>query len=149
MEMAMEQVEASGASQELQTIVERLAAAAGLLEHAVEQLGLKQVTQLSAEAEASIERIVATAEAKREAELERKLEFVEAQLETLRASRAAATARVGGRHTLPTTMVNLLTKQGVALESLEAGSLDTALSSLSIEQRLAVKAQLLRAGALS
>ena len=152
MEIAMEQ---AAATIDLQATMERLAAAASLLEHAVEQMGLKQVTQLSAEAEASIERIVATAEAKREAELERKLEFVEAQLETLRASRAAAPVE-GGRRTLPVTMATLLAKQGVALESVEAGGLDAgvggaldkALASLSIEQRIAVKAQLLRSGAI-
>ena len=153
MEMAMEQGSAAGV--DLQATMERLAAAASLLEHAVEQMGLKQVAQLSAEAEASIERIVATAEAKREAELERKLEFVEAQLETLRASRAAAPVE-GGRRTLPATMTTLLAKQGVALDSVEAagldvaagGALDKALASLSIEQRIAVKAQLLRSGAI-
>ena len=140
------------APDELQMAVERLSAAASVLEHAVEQLGLKQVTQLSAEAEASIERIVATAEAKREAELERKLEFVEAQLETLRASRAASTVSEQGRRTLPGGMSTLLAKQGVAVEALEAGAadgaLDQALASLSIEQRIAVKAQLLRSGAI-
>ncbi len=152
MEMAMEQ---GVGSTELQATMERLSAAASLLEHAVEQLGLKQVTQLSAEAEASIERIVATAEAKREAELERKLEFVEAQLETLRASRGTG-MHEGGRRTLPANMSTLLAKQGVAVESIEAGgidaaqggALDRALSSLSIEQRIAVKAQLLRSGAI-
>ena len=152
MEIAMEQ---AAATIDLQATMERLAAAASLLEHAVEQMGLKQVTQLSAEAEASIERIVATAEAKREAELERKLEFVEAQLETLRASRSTTPVE-GGRQTLPATMATLLAKQGVALESVEAGGLDAAaggaldkaLASLSIEQRIAVKAQLLRSGAI-
>ncbi len=152
MEIAMEQ--AAGTT-DLQAMIERLAAAANLLEHAVEQMGLKQVAQLSAEAEASLERIVATAEAKWEAELERKLEFVEAQLETLRVSRTAG-AGESGRRTLPATMATLLTKQGVALESVEAGGLDAAaggaldkaLASLSIEQRIAVKAQLLRSGAI-
>ncbi len=152
MEMAMEQ---GAAAADLQATMERLAAAASLLEHAVEQMGLKQVAQLSAEAEASIERIVATAEAKREAELERKLEFVEAQLETFRASRGSASME-GGRRTLPAAMTTLLAKQGVALDSVEAGgidvaaggALDKALASLSIEQRIAVKAQLLRSGAI-
>ena len=150
MEMAMEQ---GAAMQDLQATMERLSAAAALLEHAVEQMSLKQVAQLSAEAEASIERIVATAEAKREAELERKLEFVEAQLETLRASRATGASVESGRRTLPASMATLLAKQGVALESVEAGgfdagALDKALCSLSIEQRIAVKAQLLRSGAI-
>ena len=42
----------------------------------------------------------------------------------------------------------MLAKQGVVLQSMEAGALDGALSSLSIEQRIAVKAELLRAGLL-
>ena len=161
MEMAMEQGgvnEVDG--QDLRSVLERMSAAAGLLERAVEELRAKPGTQLSAEAEASIERIVASAEAKREAELERKLEFVEAQLETLRASRAAtveATARPTERlerRTLPGSMATLLAKQGVSTEAVEAGAregglgggLDRALSSLSIEQRIAVKAELLRSG---
>jgi hypothetical protein len=63
-------------------------------------------------------------------------------------------AHDSGRKTLPTAMTTLLAKQGVSIDSLapgtiEAGSLDAALSSLSLEQRFAVKAQLLRAGLLS
>jgi hypothetical protein len=42
----------------------------------------------------------------------------------------------------------MLGKQGLAIDSLEAGALDAALGSLSIEQRIAVKAQLMRAGVL-
>jgi hypothetical protein len=46
--------------------------------------------------------------------------------------------------------ISLLAKQGISsLESIEAGSLDAALAGLSIEQRLAVKSQLLRAGVLN
>ena len=43
-------------------------------------------------------------------------------------------------------MTNLLAKQGVTVDSLEAGALDAALVSLSVEQRIAVKSQLMRAG---
>jgi hypothetical protein len=46
----------------------------------------------------------------------------------------------------------MLSKQGVHVaaggETLEAAALDGALTSLSIEQRIAVKAELLRAGLL-
>lgn len=161
MEMAMEQGAGNEAApQDLRLTVERLSAATALLARAVEEFRAKPLTQLSAEAEASIERIVATAEAKREAELERKLEFVEAQLEALRASRATtveASARIQeptGRRTLPSGMLHMLAKQGVTAESIEAGAqdsslhggLDRALCSLSIEQRIAVKSELLRAG---
>ncbi len=53
-----------------------------------------------------------------------------------------------GRKTLPVAMVNLLAKQGVTVDSMEAGAVDAALVSLSLEQRIAVKAQLMRAGLL-
>jgi len=49
---------------------------------------------------------------------------------------------------LPVAVTNLLTKQGVSAESIEAGAVDAALTSLSVEQRIAVKAQLMRAGLL-
>jgi hypothetical protein len=42
----------------------------------------------------------------------------------------------------------LLAKQGVTVDSMEAGAVDAALVSLSVEQRIAVKAQLMRAGLL-
>ncbi len=44
-------------------------------------------------------------------------------------------------------MTQFLSRQGITtLDSIEAGALDAALNGLSLEQRLAVKAQLLRAG---
>lgn len=65
------------------------------------------------------------------------------------ASAAHETERVTNlRKTLPTQMTTLLAKQGVTVDSVEAGALDQALTPLSIEQRIAVKAQLLRAGML-
>ncbi len=158
MEMAMEQGVSEMERGDLRAVLERMSAAAGLLERAVEELRAKPGTQLSAEAEASIERIVASAEAKREAELERKLEFVEAQLEAMRAARAAtmeAGAHGAGRRTLPGGMATLLAKQGISTEAVEAGAregagggLDRALRSLSVEQRIAVKSELLRSGLL-
>ena len=133
---------------ELGSAVERLAAAAGLLEHAVEKLAQRQ-NDFAIDAEASIGRIVATVEGRREAELEAKLAAAEAQIAALKAAAGSVTASVtSGRKTLPVAMVNLLTKQGVTVDSMEAGAVDAALVSLSIEQRIAVKAQLMRAGLL-
>jgi hypothetical protein len=128
--------------------VERLAAAASLLEQAVERLAQKQ-SAFNDDAEATIGRIVATVDARRELELEEKLAAAEQKIAELQA-RATTTmaAASSGRKTLPTAMTNLLAKQGVTLDSLEAGSLDAALTSLSIEQRIAVKSQLIRAGLL-
>jgi hypothetical protein len=128
---------------EMTAVVERLAATAGLLEEAVERLAQRQ-----SDAEASIGRIVATVEARREAELEEKLAAAEAEIAELRAASVSATV-TNGRKTLPVAMASLLAKQGVTVESVEAGALDAALVSLSLEQRIAVKAQLLRAGLLS
>ena len=133
---------------ELANTVERLAAAAGLLEQAVERLAQRQ-NDFALDAEASIGRIVATVEGRREAELEEKLAAAEAQIAELKAAAGSVTASVtSGRKTLPVAMVNLLTKQGVTVDSMEAGAVDAALGSLSIEQRIAVKAQLMRAGLL-
>jgi hypothetical protein len=132
---------------ELGMTVDRLAAAAGLLEQAVERLAQRQ-TSFTEDAEASIGRIVATVEARREAELEEKLAAAELKIAELQA-RGTTIAPISGRKTLPTAMTNLLAKQGVTIDSLEAGALDAALISLSLEQRIAVKAQLIRAGLLA
>jgi hypothetical protein len=133
---------------ELANTVERLAAAAGLLEQAVEKLAQRQ-NDFAIDAEASIGRIVATVEGRREAELEQKLAAAEAQIAELKAAAASVPAAVThGRKTLPVSMVNLLAKQGVTVDSMEAGAVDAALVSLSVEQRIAVKAQLMRAGLL-
>jgi hypothetical protein len=122
---------------ELGAFVQRLAAAAGLLERAVERLAERQK-----DAEASIGRISATVDA----DLEERLAAAEAQIAELKAS--APVTVTNGRKTLPVSMSALLAKQGVTVDSMEAGALDAALVSLSMEQRFAVKAQLMRAGLL-
>ena len=132
---------------ELGATVDRLAAAATLLEQTVERLAQRQ-SALAEDAEARIGRIVATVESRHEAELEAKLAAAELRIAELQ-GRASAGAEIAGRKTLPSAMTALLAKQGVTLDSLEAGTLDAALTSLSIEQRIAVKSQLLRAGLLS
>jgi len=123
---------------ELGEFVQRLAAAAGLLEQAVERLAERQK-----DAEASIGRISATVDA----DLEERLAAAEAQIAELKASSVPASV-TNGRKTLPVSMTALLAKQGVTVDSIEAGALDAALVSLSMEQRFAVKAQLMRAGLL-
>jgi hypothetical protein len=131
---------------ELGITVDRLTAAASLLEQAVERLAQRQ-SAFAEDAEASIGRIVATVEARREAELEEKLAAAELKIAELQA-RDVTGAPAMGRKTLPAAMTSLLAKQGVTVDSLEAGSLDAALVSLSLEQRIAVKSQLMRAGLL-
>jgi hypothetical protein len=133
---------------ELGVTVERLATAASLLEQAVERLAQRQ-SEFALDAEASIGRIVATVEGRREAELEQKLAAAEAEIAELKAASGSVPSMVThGRKTLPVSKVSLLAKQGVAVDSMEAGAVDAALVSLSVEQRIAVKAQLMRAGLL-
>jgi hypothetical protein len=126
---------------ELQAQIERLAGAAETLERLVSQHSL-----LAADGEATIGRVVAmvgaTTESRREAELVERLAVAERTIAELRAS-AASASTLATRRTLP---VSLLAKQESALGAIETGALDAALVSLSLEQRIAVKAQLLRAG---
>ena len=126
----------------LEATVERLAAAANLLEQAMQRLSERQQ-----ESEATIGRISATVEAA----LEERLQAAEEKLARLEAEASGKTSAEiqNGRKTLPAGMANVLAKQGVAIESLEAGTLDAALTGLSLEQRIAVKSQLLRAGLLA
>jgi hypothetical protein len=131
---------------ELGATVERLAAAANLLELAVERLGQRQ-DAFSENAEASIGRIVATVEARHEAELEEKLAAVELKIAELQA-RAAGNAFAVARKTVPATAAHLFAKHSSAMEPMETGAIDAALVNLSLEQRIAVKAQLMRAGLL-
>ena len=138
-------------NEELMQSIDRLAAAAALLEQAAQRL--------NEDSEATIGRIVATVESRRESELEQQLAAAEARIAELEAAaanssassatRSGTPAESAGRKTLPASMSTLLAKQGVQLDSMEAGAVEAALTSLSIEQRIAVKAQLLRAGLLS
>lgn len=137
----MEEMTAS----ELQTAADRLMEAASVLEKVVARMAEQQVA-LAAEAESQVSRIVATVESQREAELEHKLAEAEAKIAELVAS---ASTQPAGRKTLPTSMATMLAKQGVVMESVEAGAIDGALASLSIEQRIAVKSGLMRAGLLN
>lgn len=126
----------------LEATVERLAAAADLLEQAMQRLAERQQ-----ESESTIGRISATVEAALEDRLKAAEEKI-AELEAATATQVAGDPAIR-RKTLPATMSTMLAKQGVAVDSLEAGSLDAALNGLSIEQRFAVKSQLLRAGMLA
>ena len=60
----------------------------------------------------------------------------------------AASAMHAGRKTLPLQMANLLAKEGMATQHVEVGPLDAALASLSVEQRIAVKNEMMRSGLL-
>jgi cell division protein ZapA (FtsZ GTPase activity inhibitor) len=123
---------------------ERLQAAAERLEKTVAWLEERQAAMTG-----DVAKIVATVDATadmRQRELERKLEEAEQQIAELKAQAAATSS---GRKTIPMSTMQLLAKQGIgSVDGLEAGSLDAALTGLTLEQRVAVKAQLIRAGAL-
>lgn len=136
----------------LAVTLERLAGAAATLEQTVTRLEEQQsvisgqVQKIVATVEQGSEMSVSAA-SERVAELERKLREAELQIATLQGQAAPVAA---GRKTVSSATVTLLAKQGISnLDSIEAGALDSALQSLSMEQRIAVKSQLFRAGLLS
>ena len=131
----------------MERAVERLAAAAEKLERVFEKIAEREASS-AVEAEAYPGRIVAMVEGRREAELEQRLAAAETELGELRARAATSGDPERGRKTVPTSVSNLLAKQGAAGEPIEGGALDAALVSLSLEQRIAVKAQLMRSGLL-
>ena len=132
------------ANEMLQASAEKLSAAASLLERMIERM-----EQREAEATGDVQKIVAevdqeAAVTEREQDLERRLARAEQQISELRAQESKGAS---ARKTLPATTTQLLAKQGItSVESMEAGALDAALAGLSLEQRIAVKSQLLRAG---
>jgi ATP-dependent Lon protease len=122
---------------------ERLEAATTLLEKTLSWLEERQST-LTGE----VERISATVEqSRREAELAEKLAAVERELADVKA--AAPTALNPMRRTLPATTSEMLAKHGIGEGPVDVRALDAALTGLSLEQRIAVKSQLLRAGAIA
>ena len=124
--------------------IERLEAAATQLERTLRRLEERQGA-LSGE----VERISATVEqSRRETELSEKLAVVERDLAELKAASAVNVANPL-RRTVPAATAEMLAKHGIGEGPVDVRTLDTALSGLSLEQRIAVKAQLLRAGAIS
>jgi hypothetical protein len=127
--------------------IERLNAAAAMLERTAAYLEQREASMTG-----HVQKIVAAVEqggeiSQREMELERKLSQAEQRIAELTAQEAKGASV---RKTLPASTTQLLAKQGItSLESVDAGALDAALTGLSLEQRIAVKSQLLRAGALA
>jgi len=125
-------------------LVTRLEAAATLLEKTLGWLDERQGA-LAGE----VERISATVEqSRKETELTEKLAAAEQELAELKA--AAATNVLNPlRRTVPASTTDMLAKHGISEGPVDVKTLDTALSGLSLEQRIAVKSQLLRAGAIA
>ena len=139
-------IEANNILGSMSESIDKLNAAAGLLERTVAFL-----EQRDAAMNGDVQKIVAAVEQGAEfsqRELERKLAIAEQQIAELRAQQESKATST--RKTLPATTTQLLAKGGItSLDSIEAGALDAALTGLSLEQRIAVKAQLMRAGALA
>jgi septal ring factor EnvC (AmiA/AmiB activator) len=129
---------------EAKEIAERLEAATTLLERTLSWLEERQGA-LTGE----VERITATVEqGRREAELAEKLAAAEEELAELKAG-SAQNALNPLRRTLPSTTSEMLAKHGIGEGPVDVRTLDAALAGLSLEQRIAVKSQLLRAGAIA
>ncbi|MGA7830270.1 MAG: hypothetical protein WCA21_04845 [Terracidiphilus sp.] len=125
-------------------IAERLEAATELLERTLSWLEERQGA-LTGE----VERISATVEqSRRESELAEKLAVAERELAELKAG-AAQNVLSPLRRTLPSATSEMLAKHGIGEGPVDVRTLDAALSGLSLEQRIAVKTQLLRAGAIA
>jgi hypothetical protein len=123
-------------------IMERLEAATSLLERTItlleEQQGAGEVARISATVE----------QTRRESELHEKLAAAEREIAELKAG-AVHSALNPLRRTVPALTSEMLAKHGIAEGPVDVRTLDAALAGLSLEQRIAVKSQLLRAGAVT
>ena len=129
-------------TQQLLASAERLAAAAESMEKAVGRLDAQQQAL-----NAQIDRIVAAVD---ESENDSRRQFGArvAELERINADLKADLARQSAaRKTLPPLVTALLAKTGIeSQEKLDVATLDKALALLTVDQRIAVKAQMARAG---
>jgi chromosome segregation ATPase len=146
----MELKEIQAESEQGRALVERLESAAKALERTLDSLTERE-RLLSGE----VERISATVESsRREEELAAQLESAQREIAELKAA-----ATVGARElpkalqplrkTLPTATAEMLAKHGIGESAVDVRTLDAALAGLSLEQRIAVKSQLRRAGAMA
>jgi len=125
-------------------IAERLEAATTLLEKTLSWLESRQEALCG-----EVEKISATVEqSRREADLAAKLAVVELELAEVKAASSPA-AFNPLRRTAPAATTEMLAKHGIGEGPVEVRTLDAALAGLSLEQRIAVKSQLLRAGAIA
>jgi len=131
--------------QQLTATADRLATAAEALDRVLGRLDAQQEAL-----NAKVERIVAAVDERAPLEAEsdeaaRQLQSRVAELEKSNADLKAQAARMA-RKTLPPMVSAILAKNDLGGEKIEKGVLDKTLQSLSVEQRIAVKAELARAG---
>jgi hypothetical protein len=138
----------------LEAEVTRLTLMAGSLEESLAAMEERLANPGSGE----VERVVATVEngdnekvealEARLAEAERQIIALQAAATALQANAAANSSAQPGRRTVGANTTQLLAKHGIGEGATDAATIDAALTSLPIEQRIAVKSQLLRAGLL-
>ena len=125
-------------------MMERLETATNLLERTLNRLEERQ-SALTGE----VEKISATVEqSRREADLAEKLAGAERELSELKAAASKGVLNPL-RKTMPAATTEMLAKRGIGEGPVDVKALDAALAGLSLEQRIAVKTQLVRAGALA
>jgi hypothetical protein len=136
-------------TQQLITTTERLAAAAEALTQTVTRIDAQHE-----QVQSTIARIVAAMET--ETEMQARLAELEQQNTELRAQIAKEIAAAGkkpvmsARKTLSPLVTSILAKNGIEMnEELDQAAVDASLASLPIEQRIAVKSQMARAGILA
>jgi len=132
--------------QQLMATAERLAAAAESLDRVLGRLDAQQEA-LTAKVDQIVASVDARAEESANDETARQLQERVAELEKSNAELKAQASRMM-RKTLPPMVSTILAKGGaeVSGEKIDKGVLDKTLQSLSVEQRIAVKAELARAG---
>ena len=122
----------------------RLEAAIEVLEQALSAMEARQGSLVG-----EVERISATIDqSRREDELSERLAATERQLAELKAAGSVSPLQTL-RKTMPASTTEMLAKHGISDGPVDVRTLDAALTGLSLEQRIAVKTQLLRAGALA
>lgn len=131
-------------------LVERLGAATALFDKTLSRLEERdaEATALTGEVEKISATVEAPAATRREAELADKLASIEKDLAELKAA-AAQNILNPLRKTVPSATSEMLAKHGIGDGPVDVRTLDAALAGLSLEQRIAVKSQLLRAGAIA
>lgn len=128
-------------------VAERLASATTLLERTL--AWLEERIAAASTLTGEVDKISATVEqSRRESELAEKLAAAQSELAELKAASSQSVLNPL-RKTVPSATTEMLAKHGIADGPVDVRTLDAALSGLSLEQRIAVKTQLLRAGAIA
>jgi hypothetical protein len=143
----------NNAGADLLATAARLATAAEALDAAMARV-VERIDAQNAEITATVDRIVAAIEVQKNddgaatsrGELETKVSELERTNAELKARAAQASERAS-RKTLPPLMTALLAKSGVETgERMDSAVLDKTLAALTVEQRIAVKSEMARAG---